>query len=73
MAELEQDTHTEPQEAFHLPPPSIWPAALAVGVALVLVGLIVNLVIMIIGAVLSIAATAFWLRDARREFTGLRH
>lgn len=71
MAELEQDTHSEAHQAFHLPPPSIWPPVLAVGVALLLIGLIVNLVIMIIGAVLSITATALWVRDARREFTKL--
>jgi Cytochrome c oxidase subunit IV len=71
MAETQQDPHAEHHEAFHLPPPSIWPAVLAVGIALVLIGIVVNLVIAIIGAVVSVAATAFWVRDARREFTQL--
>jgi Flp pilus assembly protein TadB len=71
MAELEQDTHAEHHEAFHLPPPSIWPAVLAVGIALLLTGLIINLVVVIIGAVLSLAAVAFWVRDARHEFSQL--
>jgi hypothetical protein len=71
MAELEQESHAEHHEAFHLPPPSIWPAVLAVGIALLLTGLIINLVVVIIGAVLSLAAVAFWVRDARHEFSQL--
>jgi hypothetical protein len=30
-------------------------------------------VIAIIGAVVSVATTGFWIRDARREFTQLPH
>jgi hypothetical protein len=71
MAETQQDPHAEQHEAFHLPPPSIWPAVLAVGIALLLTGLIINLVIVIVGAVVSVAATTFWIRDARREFSEL--
>jgi hypothetical protein len=71
MAESEQDTHPEQHEAFHLPPPSIWPAVLAVGIAVLLTGLIINLVVVIIGAVVSLAAVAFWVRDARHEFSQL--
>jgi hypothetical protein len=71
MAETKPDAHAEPHEAFHLPPPSIWPVVLAVGIALLLTGLIINLVIVIIGAVVSVAAIAFWVRDARREFRQL--
>ena len=73
MAETEPQAQVEQHEAFHLPPPSIWPAVLAVGIALLLTGLIINLVVVIIGAVLSLAATVFWVRDARREFTELPH
>ncbi len=73
MAEPEQGPNAEGHEAFHLPPPSIWPAVLAVGIALLLTGLIINLVVVIIGAVLSLAATVFWVRDARHEFTELPH
>ena len=73
MAELEHEAHAEQHEAFHLPPPSIWPPVLAVGIALLLTGLIINLVVVLIGAVVSVTATAFWVRDARREFTELPH
>jgi Cytochrome c oxidase subunit IV len=71
MADREPDAHAEQHEAIHLPPPSIWPAVLAVGIALLLTGLIINLAIVIIGAVISVAATALWIRDARREFSDL--
>ncbi|TMD23105.1 MAG: hypothetical protein E6I99_08080 [Chloroflexi bacterium] len=71
MAEPEQQPHSESHEAFHLPPPSIWPPVLAVGVAVLLIGLILNLLISIAGAVIMVAAIALWVRDARREFAEL--
>jgi len=71
MAEPEQGAHAEGHEAFHLPPPSIWPAVLAVGIALILTGLILNLVVLSAGVVIAVTATALWVRDARREFEAL--
>jgi hypothetical protein len=71
MAEPEHESHAESHGAFHLPPPSIWPAVLALGIALVLTGLILNLVVVILGAIIALAATALWIRDARREFSAL--
>ena len=73
MADTQHEPQAEPHEAFHLPPPSIWPPLLAVGIALLLTGLIINLVVVIIGAVISLAATALWVRDARHEFSELPH
>ena len=73
MAETEPHAQVEEHEAFHLPPPSIWPAVLAVGIAVLLIGIVLNLAIAIIGAVVSITAVALWLRDARHEFTELPH
>jgi Flp pilus assembly protein TadB len=61
----------EAHGAFHLPPPSIWPVVLALGIALLLVGLILNLVIVIVGALVVVAALALWVRDARREYSEL--
>jgi hypothetical protein len=71
MTEPEQGSHGEGHDAIHLPPPSIWPAALALGIALILTGLIVNQVMLIAGVVIAVAATALWVRDARREFDAL--
>ena len=71
MTEPEQGSHAESHEAIHLPPPSIWPAVLAVGIAFLLTGLVLNLVLLIAGVVIAVAATALWVRDARREFEAL--
>jgi hypothetical protein len=73
MAETEPHAQVEHHEAFHLPPPSIWPAVLAVGIAGLLIGIVLNLAIAIIGALISLAAVALWVRDARHEFSELPH
>ena len=71
MTEPEPAAHAESHDAFHLPPPSIWPAVLALGIALLLTGLILNRVVLIAGVVIAVGATALWVRDARREFASL--
>lgn len=71
MADQEPVSHSEGHEAFHLPPPSIWPVVLAVGLALLLTGLIINPVVVLVGAVTSLSAAALWTRDARRQFREL--
>jgi len=71
MADPEQESHADSHDAFHLPPPSIWPPVLALGTALILVGLIVNLIVLFAGVLIGLAATGIWIRDARREFTHL--
>ena len=71
MTEPEPASHAESLDAFHLPPPSIWPAVLALGIALLLTGLILNLVVLIAGVLIAVAATALWVRAARREFDAL--
>jgi hypothetical protein len=71
MTEPEQGSHAESHDAIHLPPPSIWPAVLALGIAFLLTGLVLNLVLLIVGVVISVSATALWVRDARREFDAL--
>ncbi|HEY0493481.1 MAG TPA: cytochrome c oxidase subunit 4 [Candidatus Dormibacteraeota bacterium] len=72
MAELESsDQSHAAHELIHLPPPSIWPVVLAVGISVLLLGLVLNLVLMVIGLVITAASLALWVRDARREFTEL--
>jgi hypothetical protein len=58
-------------EAIHLPPPSIWPLVLAVGIALLLLGLVLNLALLIVGVLITVGSLALWVRDARREFQDL--
>jgi menaquinol-cytochrome c reductase iron-sulfur subunit len=51
----------------HLPSPTIWPFAFAGGVALLLVGLIINWILAAIGAVIALVFGFLWIREATRE------
>jgi menaquinol-cytochrome c reductase iron-sulfur subunit len=51
----------------HLPSPTIWPFAFAGGVALLLVGLIINWVLAAIGAILVLVFGFLWIREATSE------
>jgi Rieske Fe-S protein len=60
----------EPEE-HHLPGPSLWPLGFAVGVAVVLVGLVVNPeIISSIGGAIAIVFGLLWARDATAELRG---
>jgi Rieske Fe-S protein len=55
----------------HLPPPSLWPIGFAIGIAVALVGLIINPVwITSIGALIAIVFGALWARDATADLRG---
>jgi menaquinol-cytochrome c reductase iron-sulfur subunit len=60
---------TEPEGAAepHLPGPTIWPFAFAGGIALLLVGLILNWILAAIGAVIALVFAFLWIREATRE------
>jgi hypothetical protein len=45
----------------HLPAPTIWPAALALGVTLVAAGLVTHWLVAVGGAVLMLAALGGWV------------
>ena len=55
--------HAEP----HLPSPTIWPFAFAGGVALLLVGLIINWYLAVIGGAIALVFGFLWIREATRE------
>jgi hypothetical protein len=50
-----------------MPPPTYFPAGLAMGVAFIFWGLITSWVIIAVGGVLFIAALAGWITDLRNE------
>ena len=57
----------------HLPPPTLWPLGFAIGIAVVLVGLIVNPeIIASIGGAIAIVFGFLWARDATAEMRGHR-
>ena len=63
----QESLHTEP----HLPPPTLWPIGFAIGIVVVLVGLIINPeLISSIGGVIAIVFGFLWVRDATAELRG---
>jgi menaquinol-cytochrome c reductase iron-sulfur subunit len=57
----------EQHEAEPHPSPTIWPFAFAAGVALLLVGLIVNWILAAVGAAVALVFGFLWIREATRE------
>jgi Rieske Fe-S protein len=63
--------HESLPEETHLPPPTLWPIGFAVGIVLILVGLVINpLVVSTIGAVIAIVFGFLWAREATAELRG---
>jgi Rieske Fe-S protein len=61
----------EMPEQDHLPKPTVWPIGFAIGIAVVLVGLIVNpLWIATIGGAIAVVFGFLWARDATAELRG---
>jgi Rieske Fe-S protein len=62
-----ESLHEEP----HLPPPTLWPIGFAIGIVVVLVGLVINPeLISSIGAAIAIVFGFLWARDATAELRG---
>ena len=66
------DTEQESlREEPHLPPPTLWPIGFAIGIVVVLVGLVINPeLISSIGAAIAIVFGFLWARDATAELRG---
>jgi Rieske Fe-S protein len=47
----------------HLPTPSLWPIGFAIGIACVLVGLVVSVPALIVGAIIALVFGFLWVRD----------
>jgi hypothetical protein len=58
------------EPTFHLPSPSLWPAALALGVTLCFFGVLTYWAFSVAGAVLAIVAIARWIVELRRDARG---
>jgi menaquinol-cytochrome c reductase iron-sulfur subunit len=55
------------EESPHVPPPTLWPVGFAIGIAVLLVGLVVSNVAVVVGAVLAIVFGFLWVRDLTRD------
>jgi Rieske Fe-S protein len=75
LVEPEQPSPDTEQELLHeephLPPPTLWPIGFAIGIVVVLVGLVINPeLISSIGGAITIAFGFLWARDATSELRG---
>jgi hypothetical protein len=73
MAERIQPSDDVPPagEPIHLPGPSYIPVIVAAGIAVALVGLVLNWVVFGIGLATAILAIARWIGSTRREIADL--
>jgi Rieske Fe-S protein len=55
----------------HEPTPTIWPVGFAIGIACILVGLILNWVVVAVGAVLAAIFGFLWIREVTKGFRGV--
>lgn len=70
--EVEHDPMVAPTaEAIHMPEPSYMPFVLALGITITLVGVLLGLPLVIIGAVISLTVIVRWIRSARAEMADL--
>ncbi len=56
-----------PEQTPHVPSPSLWPVGFAIGVAVLLTGLVVGWWIVLLGAILAVAFGWLWIRDLGGE------
>ncbi len=62
---------TKQREEIRLPGPSASPLATAIGLSLLLVGLVVNWVIIAVGGVVLFVSMLWWIAEAKRDFSQL--
>lgn len=51
----------------HVPAPSLWPIAFAIGVACLLLGLVISWIVAAVGAVIAVVFGFLWARDVTRD------
>jgi len=51
----------------HVPGPSLWPIAFAIGVACLLLGLVISWIVAVVGAVIAVVFGFLWARDVTRD------
>jgi menaquinol-cytochrome c reductase iron-sulfur subunit len=54
----------------HEPTPTIWPVGFAIGIACIFIGLILNWVVVAVGAVLAAIFGFLWIREVTKGFRG---
>ncbi|MGH2879706.1 MAG: hypothetical protein ACRDK4_08900 [Solirubrobacteraceae bacterium] len=70
MSSLEPDVPPTGEEV-HLPGPTILPLLTAAGITIAVIGITINVILVIGGAILTIVCIARWIMDTRREIDDL--
>jgi hypothetical protein len=74
MATTETETGgrlPQPTEEVHLPDPSYLPVLVALGTSIIVTGIVLNWIIVAIGALITLIAIGRWIGQARREMAQL--
>lgn len=58
-------------EEIHLPGPSTQPLLVTVGVTAALIGVTFNIVVLVLGVLLTVWQSAKWIRDTRQDIEAL--
>lgn len=58
-------------EQVHMPGATFLPAAVALGITLILIGVVVNWVVFAFGAVITVVAIVRWIRETREDIAHL--
>jgi hypothetical protein len=56
-----------PGEPVHLPGPSYLPVIVAFGVTLIVAGVVIQWVVSVAGAIITVIAVVRWIRETREE------
>lgn len=69
--QLRSDAPPAASEDIHLPGPTYLPIIVAAGIAIALVGILVNVLVFAFGMVVWMLAALIWIRDARGDIAEL--
>ncbi len=64
-------TVAPPTEQVHLPGPSYLPVIVAFGITLAIVGVVLNVIIVAIGALITLVAVVRWVRETQADIAEL--
>ena len=60
-----------PAESIHLPGATYIPALVALGITLVVVGVVISPIVLVMGLLLFLIPTVRWIRDVREDMAEL--
>jgi Rieske Fe-S protein len=56
-------------DQHHLPGASLWPIGFALGIVLVLVGIVLTWIVAVVGAAIAVFCATLWIRDSTRGYS----